>query len=124
MENLEKKNIFKAPDGYFESLPDRIMEKHSEEKTRSIFRISFAAAAIILLSFSLFIFKYDTAEPNQFEANLEEEVNLYINAGHWNVEDILSLSENPNGLLDEIITAEWSEYQTEDEGQLEEELWF
>jgi hypothetical protein len=124
MENLEKKNIFKEPEGYFDGLPDRIMDRHSEEKTRSIYRISFAAAAIILLSFALFVFRTETVEPNQMQTNLEEEVNLYINAGHWNVEDILYLSENPDGLLDEIIVAEWSEYQSEDDGQLEEDLWF
>ncbi len=124
MKHLEKNNILKEPEGYFESLPDRILQRHSKEKIRSIYRLSMAAAAVVVLVFALFVFRTVPPEVNEFEANLEEEVNLYINAGHWNAEDVLSLSEDPNLILDEIIASEWGEYQMEDGAEFEEDLWF
>ena len=41
------------------------------------------------------------------EADLEQEIDLYISSGYWQAEDILSFSENPNLILDEIIEEEW-----------------
>jgi hypothetical protein len=124
MKNLEKHNIFQEPEGYFDTFPDRVLKRYSKEKTASIYRISFAAAAVIVLGIALFIFRIDSTNNTNFEANLDSEVNLYINAGYWNVEDVLSFSEDPDLILDEIIAAEWSVYQIESDDLFDEEMWF
>jgi hypothetical protein len=122
MENLPKNNVYKTPEGYFESLSDRILENKEKRKSRTLAFVRMtAAAAIVLIGVFFFILKNQLDVDQGIEANLEQEINLYINSGHWEAEDILSFSENPNTILDEIIAEEWesvgsnqTETETED----------
>ena len=51
----------------------------------------------------------------------EEEALLYIESEQWSTEDVLSLSEDPNALLDQIIE---EEYAKSEPLWTEEETWF
>lgn len=124
MDNIEKQNIFREPKGYFDTLPDQVLEKYAKEKTKTFYLRSMAAAAVVVLGFALYILNSDLASINTMDANLDEEVALYINAGHWEAEDILSLTENPDSILDEIILTEWNDLSPMENDALEEDYWF
>lgn len=99
MEKLPKLQEFKAPEGYFEALPDRIIQK-SKRKSTSIF-IRYAAAASVLIT--LGVWQFGLFNPPAVPLTLEEEALLHIESNQWSSEDVLGLSENPNEILDEII---------------------
>jgi hypothetical protein len=124
MKNLSKNNIFKTPEGYFDSLPDRVLEKYEKRKTRtlSFFQMT-AAAAVFLIGLFFFVIKNEIPLDQSIEANLEQEIDLYINSGHWGAEDILSFSDNPNVILDEIIKEEWGTIENDTQGYEMEEWW-
>jgi hypothetical protein len=125
MKNLPKNNIFQTPEGYFDKLPEEILEKNQRRKTRSITIISsLAAAAVIILGMFLFVLKNDVNPNNSLEANLDQEIDLFINSGYWQAEDILSFADNPDSILDEIITFEWGSYEYENTDQTEEDWWY
>ncbi len=52
--------------------------------------------------------------PGHQPLSMDEEANLYIESQIWTAEDILSLADDPNALLDQII---------QEEMPLSEELW-
>ncbi|TFV97574.1 hypothetical protein E4S40_02680 [Algoriphagus kandeliae] len=102
MENLPKFSEMKAPEGYFETLPDSIFEKVQPQQNWGWVR--WAAIFIVFISIGAYFF-YPTAPSNELIA-LEEEVNLYIDANYWTAEDILSMSDQPDLILDELIEEE------------------
>lgn len=111
MNHLPKLKDLQAPEGYFDRLPDQILAKAKTTKSNSWIKYA-AAAAVVLglgLSWQIGIF---TSEPAPLSA--EEEANLYIESQVWSTEDILSMSDDPNALLDQII---------EEEMPVSEELW-
>ncbi|WP_373523228.1 hypothetical protein [Aquiflexum sp.] len=125
MKNLPKTNIFNTPQDYFENLPEKILAKNKKQKTRSFTLItSMAAAAVIILGMFIFVLSNDIHPNNTLEANLDQEIDLYINSGYWQAEDILSFADNPNSILDEIITMEWGTYENENTDQSEEDWWY
>lgn len=78
-----KKNIFEAPEGYFEALPDRIQERiREEENTGTAKMVSFprwayaaAASVLILLAAGIYLYQQpakDLASEQQVEALLAE----------------------------------------------------
>lgn len=122
MKNIPKTNIFNTPEGYFEKLPEEILARNQKRKTRSISLVSsIAAAAVIVLGMFLFVLKYDINTETSLEASLVQEIDLYINSGYWQAEDILSFADNPNSILDEIISTEWGTYEMDTVDQLEED---
>ena len=118
MHQLPKQKPFTIPDNYFEELPDRILSKVKVKESSPIWY--WAAAAVVLLSLGWWQLR-DARLP-ALPLTAEEEVLLYIESGHWSAHDVLSLAEDPNQLLDNIIEEEiakiaplWAE---------EEEIWF
>lgn len=108
MKNIPNRNIFKTPEGYFENLPNRVLEKSELRKTRTMSFVQLtAAAAAVVIGVFFFVTKNDITIDQSIEANLEQEIDLYINSGYWQAEDILTFSENPDLILDEIIEEEW-----------------
>ncbi|MFN3802922.1 hypothetical protein [Belliella pelovolcani] len=124
MENLPKKNIFKVPDNYFEQLTESVLEKNASRKTRVLYYRSIAAAAVVIISVSLFIFKSEMNSYDYLDNKLTEDINLYINAGYWTADDMLSLSDDPNYILDQIINDEWGYYEINDDYGFEEDIWY
>jgi hypothetical protein len=123
MENLPKKNIFKVPENYFDQLTEEILEKNSERKTRILYFRSIAAAAVVIISVSLFVFKSEISNTNYLDNRISDDINLYINAGYWTAEDVLSLADDPNQILDQIINDEWSNFEINDI-DFDEDIWY
>ena len=125
MKHLSKKEVFQTPAGYFEELPDKILLRNENEKTRSISLIrKYAAVAIIILGIGIFAFYQNNPKVIILQAGLNNEIDLYINSDQWQAEDILSLSENPNSILDEIILTEWGTLDSYYEEDYEIDQWF
>ena len=107
MLNIPKHDIFRTPEGYFENLPKATLNRYKAEKTKQIWLTGLSAAAILLVGLILAVFNPITGEDPNYQSNLDETMELYIQAGYWNEEDILSLSDNPNELLDLMLAEEW-----------------
>lgn len=117
MEKLPKLKEFTPPAGYFEALPEEILRKSTRKSPNTY--LKYAAAALVLLSLGLWQFGNMGHQTEQL--SLDEEALLYIESNQWTAEDVLSLSENPNEILDSIIQEEFG--QTEPLWA-EEENWF
>ena len=109
MTNLPSQNIFKEPEGYFDDLFEKIQsKKHARENRVRVYR--FVAAAVLVIGISLAVFIPGSISETTFQTQLDEEVELYINSGYWEAEDVLVLSVDTDELLDLIIAEEWSVY--------------
>lgn len=103
MQKLPKIQDFKAPEDYFDSLPDDIIDRIKPQ--RSINWMKYAAAAAILVV-SLGVWQFNASD-SQFETlSMDEEVDLYIESQYWTAEDVLSMVDNPDEILDQIIAEE------------------
>lgn len=107
-------NIYKVPEGYFESLPDRLIRKR-KAKARTAFIYRMVAAAVVAIGLVLFAVKLSFVTDVTFQAEIDQEVEFYINSGYWGAEDVIGFSDNPDELLDRIIAEEWSGYDLSDE---------
>jgi hypothetical protein len=124
MENLPKKNIFKTPEGYFDNLPDQVLKKNKIRKSRAMSFVQMtAAAAVVVVGVFFYVIKNDIVIDQSIEANLDQEIDFYINSGHWEAEDILTFSDNPNLILDEIIKEEWGIMDDNQSGEETGEWW-
>ena len=94
---------FKEPKGYFEDLPDQIMARVQSKTDYSW--IKWAAVAIIALSVGIYTF-LPQSKTDEYLV-LDNQVNLYIDANYWTAEVILSMSDNPDELLEGIIEEEF-----------------
>ncbi|MCE7053836.1 hypothetical protein LZF95_04030 [Algoriphagus sp. AGSA1] len=103
MNNLPDIKDFKAPDGYFESLPDRIIRRIPRQQPVNWFRYA-AAIAVLLVSWG--VWQINTSKTDRELLTLEDEVNLYIESQYWTAEDVLSMVDNPEEILDQIIAEE------------------
>lgn len=119
MNQIPKLKDFKAPDGYFEQLPDQIMDQLKPAKTFSWTK--YAAAAAVVMGLGI-LWQLDVFQPEPEPLTLEEEVNLYIDSHTWTDEDVLSLADNPDAVLDEILTEELP--AEEDLWSEDEQNWF
>ncbi len=118
MQQIPKLKPFQTPENYFEELPEKILAKAKGPKP--IPSWTWAAAAVVLLGIGL----WQAGEINENKPNLvspEEEALLYIESEQWSTEDVLSLSEDPNALLDQIIEEEYAKTAPL---WTEEETWF
>jgi hypothetical protein len=114
---LPKTPPYTVPEGYFEALPDKIMHRKNTPRSKSY--LPWAAAVAALLVVGMGLWQNQLANQEILPLTLEEEAMLYIDSEQWSTEDVLSLSENPNELLDQIIKEEfakteplWNEEQT------------
>ena len=79
-----------------------------------------AAAAVVLLGVGLWQ-AGGFYEDKPILVSPEQEALLYIESEQWSTEDVLSLSDDPNALLDQIIE---EEYAKSAPLWTEEETWF
>ncbi|GHB49279.1 hypothetical protein [Mongoliitalea lutea] len=116
-------NFNQAPKGYFESLPDKIIQRRraSTKKMRQIWLAASLSAAMVLLG--VFFWNQDEIPYDNFDNNLSTEINFYINSDYWQAEDILNLSDNPNQLLDDLIASEWDFFDDYEDDEFDE-FWF
>ncbi|MBN7813605.1 hypothetical protein J0A68_21800 [Algoriphagus sp. H41] len=119
MNQLPKLKDFQAPEGYFERLPDQILTR--EKGRKFSFPVPYAAAAAVLIGLGL-AWQLGWFSPEPQLLSLDEEAQLYIDSQVWTAEDVLTLSDDPNALLDQIIA---EEMPVSDDVWLENELtWF
>jgi len=124
MNKFPKESIFKTPENYFDSLPDRILRKR-KQRIRQWYLTGVAAAVAFLVGFVVVLIPRVESDATNFQMAINEEVDFYITAGTWDEVDVLLLADNPNELLDAITAAEWrSELGEEDEELLLNEILF
>ncbi|MFL0683100.1 MAG: hypothetical protein ACK4SF_10175 [Algoriphagus aquaeductus] len=117
MEKLPKLQEFTPPEGYFETLPDEILKKTAQKP--SFPYLKYAAAALLFVTLGWW--QLGNLDQSTQQLSLEEEALLYIESNQWTAEDVLSLSENPNEILDMIIMEEFGQ---QDPLWAEEDNWF
>ncbi len=105
MNKLPKFKDFNPPTEYFDQLPDQIMEGINPKKNLTWLR--YAASIAVLLVAGIWLV-YQPAEEMPI-LTLEQEVNLYIDSQYWTAEDVLSMADNPEEILDQIINEEYPE---------------
>ncbi|MCE2777132.1 MAG: hypothetical protein LW824_05770 [Algoriphagus sp.] len=118
MQQIPKLKPFQTPENYFEELPEKILAKSKLPKP--IQSWTWAAAAVVLLGVGLWQ-AGGFYEDKPILVSPEEEALLYIESEQWSTEDVLSLSDDPNALLDQIIE---EEYAKSAPLWTEEETWF
>jgi hypothetical protein len=126
MKDLNTNNIFSTPKDYFDHLPDRILSKVEHEKTvrfNAYSKVAAAIVAILLVVTSVLYLSPKESDSSNLQANLHEEIDMYINSGFWQAEDILSLADNPDLILDAIILEEWGSQENQYIEE-EEDWWF
>jgi len=104
MNRLPKLKDLDPPQGYFDRLPQQILDKAKSRKSFAWTRYAAAAVLLIGLGITWQLDRFAVDQP----LSTEEEANLYIESQLWSAEDVLSLSDDPNALLDQIIEEEWT----------------
>ncbi len=102
MEKLPKLRNFTPPEGYFENLPDELIGKTNTHYT--FHWVKWAAIASLIIS--LGVWKFDFSGSNSGNNLLDQEVELYIDSNYWSDEDILSMADNPEQILNDILDEE------------------
>jgi hypothetical protein len=118
MNEFPKLNDYKTPDGYFEYLPDQIMSQINQKPSYGWAKI--AVAAMLLLGIG--IWQMGNFEESKPTLSFEQESELYIESEFWTEEEVLSMSANPEAILDEILTEEMIYIETI--WTKEEQTWF
>lgn len=111
MNQLPKLKDFEAPQGYFDKLPDQILAKSKVRKSQIWIKYAAAAAVVLGMAISWQAGVFTSQSPALAS---EELALLYIESQVWTAEDILSMTDDPNAILDQII---------EEEMPLSEDLW-
>jgi hypothetical protein len=102
MNEFPKLKDYKTPKGYFEHLPDQIMGQINPKY--SFIWAKMAAAAMLLLGIG--IWQMSDFEESKPTLSFDQESELYIESEFWSEEEVLSMSANPEAVLDSIITEE------------------
>lgn len=118
MNKIPKIKEFKTPDGYFDNLPDQILERVQPKASYSW--AMWAAAAVLILGFGFW--QSGLFDPKPEVLSFDQQSELFIESQYWTAEEVLSMSEDPNGVLDEIIAEELA--FTENIWSEEEQTWF
>lgn len=117
MKTLPRLQPLPVPEGYFDTLPEKILTRQKRSSLSP--QWGWAAAAVLLLGLGIWQGLEQQQKPTPL--SVEEEALLYIESGQWSTEDILSMSDNPNELLDQIIEEELSKTEPL---WTEEETWY
>ncbi|WP_304518170.1 hypothetical protein [Cecembia rubra] len=124
MEKFKKIEIHQVPQGYFDQLPERILERYSNQKSVWFNKhLKFAAAAVLLIGMTLWVVNFQNIKLEQSDLLISQEIDLYIDTEYWQAEDILLLTDNPNDILDEIIASEWGNFHWS-ESETEDDFWY
>src|SRR5262245_47998646 len=97
LDEIPKKSLFEAPEGYFERLPGRIQDRLSKPQAEGAeaawgrLALRYALPVVILASAALFVLTREPAgSPEEVIASLEtEELVAYLQETDVNIEDLL-----------------------------------
>ena len=95
LNEIEKKELFRTPEGYFNKLPDQLLDKinTSESSTYSIAPVwrwsaSIAATILIVLSVNYMLSTNSTEAELSFEDFTDEELVEYLNGNQIQTESL------------------------------------
>lgn len=98
LEDIPKKNVFKAPEGYFDKLPEIIQSRIAEKETKPSGAASFGwvlryALPLLAVGIALvFIFRQPDANPEELLASVSaEELTFYLVESDLSTEELLDL---------------------------------
>ncbi|MBD3630934.1 hypothetical protein [Cyclobacterium sp.] len=123
MNKFPKENIFKAPENYFENLPDIILNKR-KQRIKHYYISGIAAAAVLLIGFMILAIDFTAMEEVDLQTQINDDVEYYITTGVWDDEEVLLLAEHPNDLLDLIAEEEWSNQEWDEVEYYDTEIWY
>lgn len=131
LEDINKDNVFKVPDNYFEEFPDRLQKRIAEsEKNKKtpvirLKRIVQLAAAAVILFFAIYGINQMNNQPASIDQILsdistEELINYLVESDMSTEElledlDILIIASNEDLISDEIIPDESIDEEVIDE---------
>ncbi len=131
LEDLNKDNIFKVPDNYFENFPDRLQkrikesEKHKKVpiiRLKTIINMAAAAAILIFAIYGITKINDNTTSADQLlsEISTEELINYLVESEMSTDEfleslDMSLITSTEDPISDEIITSEPLDEETIDE---------
>lgn len=125
LNELDRKQPFKAPDGYFEELPSVIQSKavDSDRKARPwelpvVRWIAVPAMIIAVVVFSV-LPNDENNDPDQLLAEVStEELVAYLESSEMSTADLLEMIDEPNGLFDDTDMDILGEGLTDDDMEL------
>ncbi|KEO74530.1 hypothetical protein [Anditalea andensis] len=126
MKNIPNSHIFKEPEGYFDTLPKKVIDRRKTQiRQVYIFRAAIAAILLVGLSFMFLLQQpwVNEADYQVYDPDIEDEVELYISSEIWQAEDVLLLSDDPNEILDKMIEIEYVAYMSEPD-PMDDDFWF
>jgi hypothetical protein len=99
LEDINKKNIFKVPDQYFEEFPERLQDRiRKESKKREgklislppFVRMAVAASVLILITFVLFLLQNNQPSVDQLLAEVPtESLIAYLEESDMSVDELI-----------------------------------
>lgn len=133
LEDLNKDNVFKVPDDYFENFPDRMQERIREIKPdkkvrvirmRTLMNIAAAVAVLVVALIGLTRINKDSASIDQLlsEISTEELVNYLIDSDISTDEFLENLDMSIIASSEEPITDEFMPSESLDEETIDELL--
>ncbi len=85
LDDIEKKQIFNVPDGYFKSLPDQILSKVDQKEAKTIYfspilkwSASIAATIALIIAVSIFTNQPSTVPEIAFDEFTDEQLVDYL----------------------------------------------
>lgn len=113
LEDLPKKNVFKAPEGYFDKLPGILQSRIAEKETKPSREASFGwvlryALPLLVVGIALvLIFRQPDANPEELLATVSaEELTAYLVESDLSTEELLDFV-----VLDEYDIDALNDYQ-------------
>ncbi|GGZ13988.1 hypothetical protein GCM10007049_02290 [Echinicola pacifica] len=114
MKNIPEHTLFKTPEGYFESLGTKTLAR-KKKKAQMVVMSRIGLAASVLLAVGLYFSNPFAEEIEQSQyVSMDAEIDQMIEQGIWSADDVLSMSEDPDAVLDELLQEQWGAYQMND----------
>jgi hypothetical protein len=99
LEDINKENIFKVPDQYFEEFPDHLQDRIRDESIKrdgklislpSFLKVAVAASLLVLITFVLFLLKNDNPSVDQLLAGVPtESLIAYLEESDMSVDELI-----------------------------------
>ena len=131
LEDINKDNIFKVPDNYFEDFPDRLQKRIKETeknkrtpviRIRMLINIAAAAAILIFAIYGINRLKNQPASIDQLLSDIStEELINYLVESDISTDELLEnldmtiIASNDNPIMDEIIPEDTLDEETIDD---------
>lgn len=127
LEDIPKKNIFEAPEGYFDELPGIIQSRVADKRGASSPILSFGlvlryAIPVVAIAFALFfVFRQNDplGNPDELLASVStEELTYYLVESDFTTDELLDLvdlsDEEINALNDELLPPDFDDQLLEE----------